>query len=237
MAVYVFFCNAQSKSHSDLLDISCLFLFYHLPNCNYFTQHVLFILWRDTTSELWTLVLFPSYCYHLFTLLALFTLFAYYYYFPLDTFIPFVSSKPVRLTTSSQVGNKLFGCVLCRFRIAASKQSLDEAPYINCPKLSQTSKYHLQSHCLLFSPEWYKPWFLNWEKTSCYTHHTFLLGFPTGWSFTTHQALFLAPLSGRRVEDHCKGSFSHIHPLLCYSFILLYLFYLHHFISKTQKKI
>jgi hypothetical protein len=22
---------------------------------------------------------------------------------------------------------------------------------------------------------------------SCYTHHTFLLGFPTGWSFTTHQ--------------------------------------------------
>jgi hypothetical protein len=35
-------------------------------------------------------------------------------------------------------------CV-CRFRIAASKQSLDEAPYINCPKLSQTSKHHLQS--------------------------------------------------------------------------------------------
>jgi hypothetical protein len=33
----------------------------------------LFILWRDTTSELWTLVLFPLYCYHLFTLLALFT--------------------------------------------------------------------------------------------------------------------------------------------------------------------
>jgi hypothetical protein len=32
-----------------------------------------------------------------------------------------------------------------------------------------------------------KPWFLNWGKTSCYTHHTFLLGFPTGWSFTTHK--------------------------------------------------
>jgi hypothetical protein len=35
-------------------------------------------------------------------------------------------------------------CV-CRFRVAASKQSLDEAPYINCPQLSQTSKLHLQS--------------------------------------------------------------------------------------------
>jgi hypothetical protein len=32
-----------------------------------------FILWRDTTSELWTPILFPLYCYHLFTLLALFT--------------------------------------------------------------------------------------------------------------------------------------------------------------------
>jgi hypothetical protein len=74
MAVYVFCCNAQSKSHSDLLDISCLSLFYQLPNCNLFTKHVLFILWRDTTRQLWTPVLFPSYCYHLFTLLALFTL-------------------------------------------------------------------------------------------------------------------------------------------------------------------
>jgi hypothetical protein len=82
MAVYVSCCNAQSKSRSDLLDISRLSLFYQLPNCNLFTQHVLFVLWRDTTSELWTPVLFPSYCYHLFTLLA------YFYYFPLDTLIP-----------------------------------------------------------------------------------------------------------------------------------------------------
>jgi hypothetical protein len=33
----------------------------------------IFILWRDTTSELWPLVQFPYYCYYLFTLLALFT--------------------------------------------------------------------------------------------------------------------------------------------------------------------
>jgi hypothetical protein len=60
-----------------------------------------FILWRDTTSELWTPFLFSLYCYHLFILLALFTLLAYYYHFPLDTLIPFVSSKLVRLITSS----------------------------------------------------------------------------------------------------------------------------------------
>jgi hypothetical protein len=33
----------------------------------------LYILWRHTTSELWTPVQFPLYCYHLFTLLVLFT--------------------------------------------------------------------------------------------------------------------------------------------------------------------
>jgi hypothetical protein len=30
---------------------------------------LLFILWRDTTSELWTPVQFPLHCYHLFTFL------------------------------------------------------------------------------------------------------------------------------------------------------------------------
>jgi hypothetical protein len=33
----------------------------------------LFILWRDTTSELWTPVQFPLYCYYRLLLLALFT--------------------------------------------------------------------------------------------------------------------------------------------------------------------
>jgi hypothetical protein len=88
------------------------------PTVIYLPSLCYFILWRDTASELWTPFLFPLYCNHLFTLLA------YYYHFTLDTLIPFVSSKPVRLTTSSQVGNKVFGCVVCRFRVAASKAKL-----------------------------------------------------------------------------------------------------------------
>ena len=35
-------------------------VFYQLPICNLFTQHVIYLLWRDTTSELWTPVLFSS---------------------------------------------------------------------------------------------------------------------------------------------------------------------------------
>jgi hypothetical protein len=34
---------------------------------------LLFIFWRDTTSELWTPIQFPLHCHHMFTLLALFT--------------------------------------------------------------------------------------------------------------------------------------------------------------------
>jgi hypothetical protein len=50
-------------------------------------------------------------------------------------------------------------CV-CRFRVVAGKQSLDEVPYINCPKLSQTSKHHLLSSLSAFLLN-DKYWFLN----------------------------------------------------------------------------
>jgi hypothetical protein len=94
MAVYVSCCNAQSKSHSDPLNISRCLYSINCPTIICLPSMCYFILWRDTTSELWTLVLFPLYCYHLFTLLALFTLLTYYYCFPLDTLIPlFIANR------------------------------------------------------------------------------------------------------------------------------------------------
>jgi hypothetical protein len=73
ITVYVFSRNVQSKPHSDPHDVCTLSLLYQLPNYNLFTQHTLFILWRDTTSELWTPVQFPLHFFTVFTLLALFT--------------------------------------------------------------------------------------------------------------------------------------------------------------------
>jgi hypothetical protein len=73
MAVYVSYCNAQSKSHIDPLDISRCLYSINCPTVICLPSMCYFILWRDTTTELWTLVLFPLYRYHLFTLLALFT--------------------------------------------------------------------------------------------------------------------------------------------------------------------
>jgi hypothetical protein len=43
---------------------------------------------------------------------------------------------------------------------------------------------------------------------------------------------FLAPLPGKK-KTSARGV-SHAHPLLCFSFALLY-FYLHHFIKNTKK--
>jgi hypothetical protein len=47
-----------------------------------------------------------------------------------------------------------------------------------------------------------------------------------------HQANFLAPLPGKK-KTSIRGV-SHAHPLLCFSFALLY-FYLDRFIKNTQK--
>jgi hypothetical protein len=58
------------------------------------------------------------------------------------------------------------------------------------------------------------------------------LGFPTGWLFCPHQAIFLAPLPGKK-KMSARGV-SHAHPLLYFSFALLD-FSLHRFIKNTKK--
>jgi hypothetical protein len=89
----------------------------------------LFILWRDTTSELWTPVQFPLHCYHMFTLLALFTF--------SHTTIAFHSIRSfLCLQQTSEIENLIISweqssrlcCVQvprCRWR----SKALDEAPY------------------------------------------------------------------------------------------------------------
>jgi hypothetical protein len=88
-----------------------------------------FILWRDTTSGRWTLVLFSSYCYHLFTLLALFTLFAYYHYFPLDTLIHLFTTNQWDWQPHCKLGAKYLVVLCAGSTLPLAKQSSDEAPY------------------------------------------------------------------------------------------------------------
>jgi hypothetical protein len=88
-----------------------------------------FILWRDTTIELWTLVLFPLYCYHMFTLLALFTLLVYYYYFPLDTLISLFTANRWDWQPHRKLGTKYLVVLCAGSTLPLAKQSSNEAPY------------------------------------------------------------------------------------------------------------
>ena len=57
IAVCVLCRNAQMNLIVDTTTCTCMLCTYQycqLPSCNLFTQHVSYLLWRDTTSELWT---------------------------------------------------------------------------------------------------------------------------------------------------------------------------------------
>jgi hypothetical protein len=77
-----------------------------------FPSMLLFILWRDATSKLWTPVQFPLHClpFYCYSLCLLYL--HYYYSFTTRYAQSFVHSKPVRLTTLSKLGAK-FLVVLC----------------------------------------------------------------------------------------------------------------------------
>ena len=55
--VYVSCCNAQMNLIVDTMTCTCIVMHLsicQLPSCNLFTEHVIYLSWRDTTSELWT---------------------------------------------------------------------------------------------------------------------------------------------------------------------------------------
>jgi hypothetical protein len=54
---------------------------------------LLFILWRDTTSELWTPIQFPLYCYYHLLFYLLIYILTYYYLLPLDMLNPLFTAN------------------------------------------------------------------------------------------------------------------------------------------------
>jgi hypothetical protein len=73
MEVYVFVVMPRVNLIVILLTYACCLYSINCPTIICLPSMLLFILWRDTTSELWTPVQFPLHFYHIFTLLALFT--------------------------------------------------------------------------------------------------------------------------------------------------------------------
>jgi hypothetical protein len=131
-----------------------------------------------------------------------------------------------------------------RFHVAASTQSLDEAPYINCPKLSQTSKHHLQS---FVSPLQDRHTLISWLRENLAA----ILITPSSWGFqwaghsTRHQLfsgaiipaikLFSGVVAGRK-KTYARGVFARTSFTLFYCFALLYFILLASFYIKNPKK-
>ena len=102
----------------------CLYAFSMFVNCPAVicSPNMLSILRRATSSELWTPVLYFTFIYvQVFTALCLLS--ANYYFLPFDTFNPLFSAKPVRLTTSSQVGDRVLWLCCAGFHVATSTGS------------------------------------------------------------------------------------------------------------------
>jgi hypothetical protein len=106
-----------------------------------------FILWRDTTSELWTPVQFP------FTLLLPFTItrsvyiLAYYYLLPLDTLNPLFTANRWDWQPHRKLGQSSWLCCVQVPRCCWWRNShVNYAPiffWCHCPECRKASKHHL----------------------------------------------------------------------------------------------
>jgi hypothetical protein len=136
---------------------------------------LLFILWRDTTSELWTPVQFIYIDITILHLLALFTF--------LRTITFYHSIRLIHCSQQTgEIDNlivswgKVLGCVVCRFHVdTGEKLHADKYPGAIVRSVAKLAGINLRK-CGFFSYWFDKPWFHNWGKTCCCAHHNLALG-------------------------------------------------------------
>jgi hypothetical protein len=226
--VYIFCRNAQSESHSDSHDVCTVSLLYQLPNCNLFTQHVLFILWRDTTSELWTPVQFPLHRYTILLLLALFTFLHTIIRLPLDTLNPLFIANQWDWQPHRKLGAKFLVMLCAGFTLLLG----EDAPAVFLAPLSGV----LWSQQASPSEVWLSP---TGSINLCFTTEGRLatvLIIPSSWGsqwavLTRHQAVFWCHCQGER--RLLQGE-SRTHNLY-FVIILLYFIFACIILSKIQK--
>jgi hypothetical protein len=106
------------------------------PTVIFLPSMLLFILWRDTTSQLWTLVQFPLHCYYHFTFTRTVYFLAYYYLLPLDTLNSLFTANRWNWQPHRKLGQSTWLCcvqVPCCFWCKAKPWT---RRLINCPELS-----------------------------------------------------------------------------------------------------
>ena len=195
-------------------------VFYQLPICNLFTQHVIYLLWRDTTSELWTPVLFS-----LLIKQPQAILFIYCNYFSANSFhsirLILCFSKTGEIDNLTESLGQSILVVLC------AGSTLFLTPVVR-PANSQTAT---PSEATPFSYWSIKPWFLTEGKLAA------VLIIPSSWgsqriAITRASSSFSGAVAGEK-KHFCKGSLSLPIFLLCYCFA--YFIFVCFVISKTHK--
>jgi hypothetical protein len=150
--VYVLCCNAQVNLIVIFMTCTCIVLhslFYQFPNCNLFTQHVIYLNGETPLVNCGPWSIHLHIYYRLLSASIIYLLYCKQIPFSTRYVQSFVFSKPVRLTTSLQVGAKYLGCVVCRIHVAAGDGSApcQKSASINLRKLflSPTSRLNLVS--------------------------------------------------------------------------------------------
>jgi hypothetical protein len=114
-----------------LMTYVCYLYSINCPTIICLPSMLLFILWRDTTSELWTLVQFLYIAITVLHLLALFTFLQTITFYHLIHLI-------LCLQQTGEIDNlivswgKVLGCVLCRFHVAAGEEALTSTTHQHC---------------------------------------------------------------------------------------------------------
>ena len=160
-------------------------VFYQLPICNLFTQHVIYLLWRDTTSELWTPVLFS-----LLIKQPQAILFTFCNYFSANSFhsirLILCFSKTGEIDNLTESLGQSILVVLC------AGSTLFLTPVVR-PANSQTAT---PSEATLFSYWSIKPWFLTEGKLAA------VLIIPSSWG---SQRIAITRASSAIFWRRCRG--------------------------------
>jgi hypothetical protein len=146
------------------------------------------------------------------------------------------TAKGVTLTTSLLVGAKYFGCVVCRFYVAAGAElRLDSRHKQIVWSVAKPASINLRKWFL--SPIGsIKPWFHsegNLPLCSSYLS----LGVPNWVAKHRQSSIFLAPLPGRKKISARRVSRLQSFTLLLFCLFSLLYFFLHIFIKNRKKKL
>jgi hypothetical protein len=104
---------------------------------------LLFILWRDITSELWIPVQFPVHCYYRLLFYLLIYIHAYYYLLPLDTLNPLFTVNRWDWQPHRKLGQSSWLCCVQVPRCCWCKAKPWTRHLINCPSCREASRHHL----------------------------------------------------------------------------------------------